>query len=308
MGQAWLGIDLGGTNTRLGLVDENGLLARERFATQAELGPGPWLENLEAAAAKLLAQGPRPAAVGVASPGVIERPQGIILNSPNLPAWRGFPLAQEAGRALGLPALVENDANCYALGEHRFGAGAGRDLACFTLGTGVGGGLIMGGRVVVGPLGTGGELGHTLAVSGGRLCGCGARGCVEAYASATGLKGMIREAREQGRPTVLEQGAGVNRLTQAAEIGDELALELLAQAGRALGRAFANVAAFTGLDLIIIGGGVSAAWPLMAPAAHEEMCDRLRLVDPQRMEIRLSQLGDDAPLMGAAAMVRDNPL
>jgi glucokinase len=305
MGRAWLGIDLGGTNTQVGLVAESGLLARERFATQAGQGTGQWLESLAKAVHNLRGKGPAPAAAGVASPGVIQRPEGVVLSSPNLPAWNGFALAQKTGEALGLKAVVENDANCYTLGEHHFGAGQGRDLACFTLGTGVGGGLIIDGCLVIGPLGSGGELGHTLAVNGGRICGCGAKGCVESYASATGLRGMLQEALDQGAKTSLGRDAEVTDLAQAARAGDALAQEIFERAGRVLGTAFANVVAFTGLDLIIIGGGVAHAWPLMAAAADAALGERLQIVDSRRVDIRLAQLGDDAPLLGAAAMARD---
>ncbi len=306
MAEAWLGIDLGGTNTRVGLVSPEGLVARESFATQAGQGPGQWLASLAQAVQRLRRQGPQPRGAGVASPGIIQRPQGVVLRSPNLPAWNGFPLAGEVGKALGLPTVVENDANCYALGEFLFGAGQGRDLACFTLGTGVGGGIVISGKLVVGPLGTGGELGHTLVKEGGRTCGCGARGCLEAYASATGLKGMLAEALDQGRRTGLAREAEAADIARAAQDGDELAKELMVTAGRALGRAFDNLVATTGLDLIIIGGGVARAWPLMEPAALAELQDRLRLVEPNRVEIRPALLGDDAPLWGAAALARDN--
>lgn len=304
MEKAWLGIDLGGTNTKVGLVVAGGLKARENFPTKADQGTGQWLDRLRAAADELSKNGPRPVGAGVASPGIIQRPQGTVTRSPNLPAWNGFPLAQELGKALDLPVQVENDANCYALGEYHFGAGGGRDLACFTLGTGVGGGLIIGGKLVIGPLGTGSELGHTLAISGGRTCGCGAKGCVESYASATGLMGGLKESLDRGRETVLGRDSKASDMSAAAQAGDGLAQELFSQAGHALGMAFANVATFTGLDLIILGGGVSSAWPLMASAAEEAMQERLHLVSPKRIEIRLAELGDDAPLLGAAAIAR----
>jgi glucokinase len=302
----WLGIDLGGTNTKLGLAGREGLVARRRFPTRQEDGPANWLERLAGEVEELCrrAGAEPPAGAGVASPGVIQRPEGVVLSSPNLPAMDGFPLAAEAGRALGLAAVVENDANCYALGEHSFGVGRGRDLACFTRGTGVGGGLIIGGRLVVGPLGTGGELGHGLAEPGGRTCGCGAPGCVEAYASATGLKGLLAEALAQGAQTGMAPGAEAEDMARAAREGDELARRLFDMAGRALGRAFADVAVFSGLDLIVLGGGLSAGWPLMEPAALAEMGERLRITDPAGVRIVTSELGDDAPVLGAAALAR----
>lgn len=304
-------IDLGGTNVRLGLVQDGRILARARFATQAQAGPADLLARLaqgvQDLAGQARAQGLAPAGLGVASPGVIDRAAGVVRFSPNLPGWRDIPLAGELARATGLPTALENDANLYALGEHRYGAGRGQgDLACFTLGTGVGGGLIINGRLVVGELGCGGELGHTLVEPGGRPCGCGARGCLEAYASATGLAGMLAEALAQGRPSALAAGDGVERMAQAAGQGDALAGELFARAGQALGRATATLAATAGLGLMVIGGGVAAAWPLMQGAARQELTRCLHIVDPGRVRLVPGELGGDAPLLGAAAFAAES--
>ncbi|MBI5523017.1 MAG: ROK family protein [Desulfarculus sp.] len=304
-----MALDLGGTNVRLALVREGHLLHEARLATQAQDGPAALLGRLAAAvhemAARARAEGSPPAGLGVASPGVIDRATGVVRVSPNLPGWRDVPLAAELSRATGLAVALENDANLYALGEYLYGAGqGGRDLACLTLGTGVGGGLILEGRLVTGALGSGGEIGHTLVEPGGRACGCGALGCLEAYASATGLVGMLAEALAQGRPSACQPDGDAESLARAARVGDALAGELFGRAGKALGRAIANLVAFTGLDLVVIGGGVAPAWPLMEQACRREMAARLRIVDPGAVGIVPAQRGDEAPLLGAAAFAR----
>jgi len=301
---AWLGVDIGGTNTRVGLVDDGGLIAARGFPTRPTAGVGPWAQRLRQEAAEL--RGPDPLGVGVACAGVLDVRAGLVLRSPNLPSFNGQALVGLVSEALGLPAVLENDANLYALGEQSFGAGQGHaDLACLTLGTGVGGGLIMDGRLVRGPLGSAGEIGHTLVVGDGRLCGCGARGCLEAYASATGLRGMLLEALAAGRQTSLGRDDSVAAMDAAAWAGDALARELFAVAGMALGRAFADLVCTLGLDLIILGGGVARGWELMRPAAQEELTRRLRVLDPARVRVILGALGDDAPVLGAAALARD---
>ncbi len=301
-------MDLGGTNTRLGLVDEEGILARRHLPTRAEEGPGAWLERVAPALVELAAwgraQGREVTGLGVASAGVLEREAGCILFSPNLPRFDGFPLGPRLAAATGLAVVVENDANCHALGEHLFGAGRGEDLACFTLGTGVGGGLVLGGRLQIGPLGIGGELGHLVVEPGGRTCGCGARGCLEAYASATALKAMLNEALAAGRASRLQAGEGVKAMERAAVAGDELARELMHTAGTMLGRAAAMVAVVTGVALVVIGGGLARGWFLLEPAARAELEGSLHLVPARRLRLAKSTLGDDAPLLGAAALAR----
>lgn len=304
-----MALDLGGTNVRLALVQDGQVLETARFATQAQDGPSALLGRLAGAvnemAARGLAQGSPPAGLGVASPGVIDRAAGLVRVSPNLPGWRDVPLARCLSQATGLAVALENDANLYALGEHLYGAGLGAgSMACLTLGTGVGGGLILEGRLVVGALGSGGEIGHTLVEPEGRSCGCGASGCLEAYASATGLMGMLGEALARGCACACPPKGGVEALARAARAGDHLAGELFARAGVALGRGIANLVALTGLDLVVIGGGVAPAWPLMEPACRREMAARLRIVDPEAVRVVPARRGDQAPLLGAAALAR----
>lgn len=306
-----MAIDLGGTNARLALVRGREVLQGSSFATREAGDPQELMARLAQEVQGLAAWGSRrvlaPAGLGVASPGVIERATGVVKVSPNLPGWHDIPLAAELARATGLPTALENDANLYALGEYLHGAGRGqRDLACLTLGTGVGGGLIVGGRLVTGALGSGGEIGHSLVELEGRLCGCGAPGCLEAYASATGLKGMLAEALAAGQATALAPEASPEEMALVAREGDALAAGLFARAGQALGRGIVNVVAFTGLDLVVIGGGLAPAWPLMESACRQEMRLRLCIVDPEAVEIAPAQLSDQAPLLGAAAWARQS--
>jgi glucokinase len=309
---AYIGVDLGGTNTRLALVAEGVVHNYLRFATEAQAGPAYLLHRLAGAVRELAGRAqslgfPPVAGLGVACPGVLDRAAGGVRFSPNLPGWRDIPLVDQLQSQTKLAVALENDANLYALGEHRFGAGRGYDdQACLTLGTGVGGGLILGGSLVVGPLGCGGELGHTLVEPLGRRCGCGARGCLEAYASATGLAAGLKEALAGGEVSALKPGDDPARMARAAGAGDALALHLFAQAGQALGRAVAYLAAVTSLDLIILGGGLAAAWPLMESTARHELADRLRLVDPALVRIVLGRLGGKAPLLGAAAWAAEH--
>ncbi len=304
--EAFAGIDLGGTNTRVALVDQGQVVETLRFATESHKGPEDLVRRLCGALGRLrelaAAKGVSVAGVGLACPGNLDRGAGAVSFSPNLPAMKGFPLVRALGEGCGLPVHLENDANCYALGEHRFGPFRGRDLALFTLGTGVGGGLILGGRLVVGPLGIGGELGHLLVEPGGRPCGCGAAGCLESYASATGMAGMLREGLAAGRRSCLGPADGPEQVAAAAGDGDELAREIMQRAGTALGRAFASVAVFTGCDLILLGGGVSAAWPLLEAPARLALADGLRIADPGSITMAPAGLGADAPLLGAAAL------
>ncbi len=304
-----IAIDLGGSNTRLGLVAGGELLVHRMLDTRTEQGPDPWLERVAAACRELKAEaavrGLSVAGMGLASPGVLDHRRGVVLSSPNLRAWEGFPLRRKLEDAVGLACVMDNDANLYALGEYRFGAGRGeRDMALFTLGTGVGGGVILAGRLLHGGLGLGGELGHINVEPGGRVCGCGARGCLEAYASATALRGMLCEEINAGAHTRLGFDDGVKKMDRAARRGDPLALELFQRAGWALGRAINNLVAVTGVGLVVIGGGVARGWDLMVESCRRELAACLHLVPLDRLRLVPSALQEDAPLLGAAELAR----
>jgi glucokinase len=284
-------------------------VASREIPTRAAEGPAAWLERLaaswEALKAEPSAKEFKAAGAGLASPGALDREKGEVIVSPNLPAWVGFPLVDQLSQALGVPVVLENDANCYVWGEFVFGAGKNAgSMAGLTLGTGVGGGLVIDGELVIGPSGSGGELGHMIVDPAGRMCPCGARGCLEAHASATALTGMLEEALAWDEDTVLAPESSAKEMAQAARAGDEFALEVFASAGVALGRAAASLTAALGIDLIVLGGKLAKAWDLMEDVARAELKLRLKISDPARVIMTPASLGGEAPMLGAADITR----
>jgi glucokinase len=306
---AFLGIDLGGTNIGLALVDKNGIRFQKRIPTLSAQGAERVIARIAENAAEIMARatGAELAvkAVGVAAPGVLDQRHCRVVYSPNLD-WHNVPLVEILEQKLGLPVCMENDANIYALGEFVFGAGGQKhDLICFTLGTGVGSGVICQGKILTPSSGWSAEIGHMVVQpNAGRLCHCGNRGCLEAYVSATGLKGMLNEALAAGAETTLTVGDDVPDLSRAAGQHDKLAREIFQQAGRYLGLGIVNTVVTTGITMIVLGGGVAAAWEFMVQSTMQQIQSSLKMIDHQQLAITISQLGGDAPLLGAAAYAR----
>jgi glucokinase len=300
------GIDLGGTNVRIGLVEGDGfeLTQEEKFPSRVELGHGQLIERLAEAISRL-GKG-RVRAVGIGVAGLIDAARGYVLFSPNFPGWVDVPLGPGLERATGLPVAVENDANAVALGEYRAGAGQGaRYFLALTLGTGLGGGFVFEGKLFRGATGQAGEVGHMIVMPGGALCGCGRRGCLETIASATGLVRMVREELLAGRQSILKDAPrlGAKEIDRAAREGDELAIEVYIRMGRALGLALANMFNTLDLDVISLGGGVVAAWELFMPALREQLdaC----LLPRKEVQVVRTRLGDSAGILGAAGLALD---
>jgi len=199
-----IGVDLGGTNYAVGLVDEDGkILARIDGETKVHEGPDAVVERLVKSILSL-SEGDSIFAVGIGSPGSIDHITGTVRFSPNFPGWIDFPLAEKIERRTSLKVFVENDANAYALGERTFGVAKGMDhVVCLTLGTGIGGGVITHGVLLRGSTGIGAELGHMNVLPNGPKCGCGSRGCLEALASATAIKNFVKEGFERHRESSL---------------------------------------------------------------------------------------------------------
>ncbi|KIX12014.1 hypothetical protein X474_21170 [Dethiosulfatarculus sandiegensis] len=305
--EAYLAIDAGGTNTRVGLVKADKVIDSLCFATLPACGPQDWLKRLGLTVQNLLDklkdQGITIKAVGLGMPGVPARDGVSFSTCTNLPSFAGQNWARALSEMFDLPTAVENDANLHALGEFTHGAGKDVDsMACLTLGTGVGGGIIMQEMLLKGPLGLAGEIGHMVVEPNGRRCACGCRGCLEAYASSVGLTGMLREGISQGRHTALKPGDSVELITQAARLGDSLARDLLKMAGIALGRAVSILVSALGLDLFVLGGGLSLAWPQMEQETKRELARRMRLVEISGIGLIQAELGEQAPLLGAGAM------
>lgn len=308
-----IGIDVGGTKIAGGVVDERG-----RILAQSTLeSPATDAEAIEDAIADLVEQlrtGREIEAVGVGAAGYIDNARATVLFAPNL-AWRDLDLKDELELRVGLPVVVENDANAAAWGEFRFGAGEDvDDLLLITVGTGVGGGIVIDGRLLRGAFGVAAEVGHLRMVPQGRLCGCGNRGCLEMYASGSALVRGAREEVGEGSllaRTLLERAGGDvaaidgPMITELARAGDEFCLEHLAALGRWLGEGVASLAAVLDPRVTVIGGGVSAAGDLLLGPARAAFAQNLTGRGHRPLlEFRLAELGNKAGLIGAADLAR----
>jgi glucokinase len=285
------------------------ILDKHKEATQAADG---WMkvvarliDNIKRQQEIGVQKGADVSAVGVGAPGVILVNKGIVVKSPNFPDWNNLPLKGELEKALNIPVFIENDANAAALGEKW--RGAGRDIMSMillTLGTGVGGGIILDNKIWHGADGMAGEIGHMTLIPDGRSCTCGNTGCLEMYASARGIVQSYREELEKGK---LPATAALKEITsekvyQAAREGDAVARRVMKDMGRMLGIGIASLINIFNPEMVVIGGGVKDAWPLFIGATHEEIMKRAFQVPAERTEIVPSSLGDDAGMVGAAAV------
>jgi glucokinase len=294
-----LGVDLGGTNLRFAAFRPDGTMVdKHSVPTNIGAGPDALMDAIVAGISQIRQRriGERLLGIGIGVPGFILLDKGIVAKSPNLPGLENFPIRDELQNRIGCPIHLENDANAAALGEKWMGAGRDvEDLVLLTLGTGIGGGIICGGRVLHGYLGMAGELGHlTVEPRDGAPCGCGSTGCLEAHASATAISRMAREA-------------GLGDLTSAqvyerATSGDMEARRIFWRMGQALGLGLALLINTFNFPLYLLSGGVLAAWDLFAPAMFDE-CRRRSLTFRQTdTRIDRASLGEQAGLYGAARL------
>ena len=302
-----IGVDLGGTNLRAARVDRDGkILDAERVPTPPSRGAEVVGEI--ASLVRRLAGSGGVLGVGIGSPGLVDQAGGRIVVSANFPEWRDVPLAADVGRAGGLPAFLENDTNAAALGEAWVGAGSSfRHFVLYTLGTGVGGGIVLDGAVWRGADGMAGEVGHVMVDPEGPVCGCGSRGCLEMFASATGIVRMAREALEGGADSahLPADESGWNRLAArdvwlAAKEGDAVARSVFHRVGRSLGIGAAGVISLLNPQAITIGGGAAEAWDFFIEDMLKEMKRRTYSWLAERTKVLPAGLGGDAGLLGAA--------
>lgn len=291
-----LGLDLGGTNIKWAALEAAGGAGGEprplgygSLPTGADAGPDAVAGRLLEAGRRATAAHGDVAAIGLGVPGLFDRESGAVELFPNLRGpWTGFPLRARLEAGFGRPVTLINDARAFTLAEGTLGAGRGcRTLVCITLGTGVGGGVLIDGRLHLGANGRAGEIGHQVVVEDGPPCGCGNRGCVEPLAWAATL------TRLAGRETAAEVYAG------AAE-GDEQCRSAIAHVARYLGLGLANVTTVLVPDRIVIGGGISAAGKLLLEPLRAEVRARAPLVEPDRIDIVAAALGPEAGAVGAA--------
>lgn len=296
MAQYSIGVDLGGTNLRAAAIDRSGKII-EKIAGSTDLSEGrdAVIDDIVANIVKLRdkhgADGL--AGVGIGVPGFILIEKGIILGSHNMPGFEEYPVRDEIERRLKAPVVLENDANAAALGEKWMGAGREvNDLVLLTLGTGIGGGIISGGRVLHGYLGMAGELGHITVDPTGNLCGCGNHGCLEKHASATAVVSMAKLLSLGDNLT----SEGVYRL---AKEGNENARRIFTWMGRALGNGLASLINIFNFPLYLLSGGMLPAWDLFAPSMFEEVKLRSFTFRNSDTKIEKAILGNEAGLYGA---------
>jgi glucokinase len=314
----YIGIDIGGTNIKAALVDTDTgeITATRSTPTHAREGHSAVILQMAVLVDEIIRLSKlskdRVGAVGVGLPGSLDINKGTTVFLPNLPGnWRDVPVRDQLSKQINLSVSLINDARAMTLGEWKFGAGRGCDTACYTLGTGIGGGLVINGKLHLGPSGAAGELGHISVDVNGPRCGCGSRGCIEAFASGPAIAAMGMKAVVQGRNTVLADlsGRDLNRITpelicEAAIAGDTVALEIYEFAGMIIGAGVANVVTALNPRRVVIGGGIAAAGELILDPIRRSMRDRVLLTDANYVEVVPAQLGNNAGLIGAAVWAR----
>ncbi|MBK6628423.1 MAG: ROK family protein [Flavobacteriales bacterium] len=293
------GIDIGGTSSKLGLVDGDRIVARTRIPTLGHADPHTFADAL-AVAVRTLAGEVALTGVGIGAPNGNQH-SGTIVQAPNLPWREDVPLAAMLRERLGVPCTLGNDANAAALGEWRYGAGRGiDDLLVVTLGTGLGSGLIVDGRLLLGPFGNAGELGHTIVVIDGRACSCGRKGCLEAYVSIRGIRETFRELGGDAKVLGTE---GVLPIAEAARAGLSEALQTFRSTARWLSVGLSNAVAITTPRRIVLFGGIARNGDLLLGPLRERFAHDLLSIYHGQVDLVLSELPeDDAGILGAAAL------
>ena len=307
-----LATDLGGTNLRMAAIDREGAIL---YRTKRETPRGERAEDVVRAIIETalecrgaVASNGEIKAMATAVPATVNVAEGTMVNPANLKALGGFRLTAALEDNLNLPVVLENDANAAAVGENWLGASKGfQSSVCFTIGTGVGGGILLDGKLWRGATGTAGEIGHVCVEPFGVPCGCGGRGCLEQYASATAVARIARDLEHQYPKTTLKD---VLRLTasdvyEAGKQGDELALEVFRQQGFYLGIIIAGMVNALNPEIFVIAGGGAAGWDLFMPHVWEEIRTRSYRELPDRTKIVPASLGDDAGILGAAKLAFD---
>ncbi|MBI2343493.1 MAG: ROK family protein [Deltaproteobacteria bacterium] len=305
-----IGVDLGGTNVRLGLVHAGRIMARAEQAVRVERSPAAMVDFLARVITPWRSTTPAPQAIGIGAPGIVDPQRGVILKSPHYPEWVGFDMQAQLDAATGLPVILENDANAIALGEATDGAGQGfANFIMLTLGTGIGGGLILNRDLFRGDVGFAAEVGHMVLDYAGPACPCGGHGCWELYASASAFPQLIDQSDHPLRRQFLDHFHGESGRVTPADVyrlatdGDLFANALWKTFGRFLGTGIASLTNVFGVDHFVIGGGMATAWDFFVPEAHRALARHTYPETAARIQLHRARLGDDAGILGAAALV-----
>ncbi|SDZ11752.1 glucokinase [Evansella caseinilytica] len=305
-----MGIDIGGTNIRVGLFNDDGaLVEKEAILTNAHEGVDAAIERLKALIVKVMEnhQWKQVKGIGVGSPGPLDPWKGEIQSPPNLPGWDCIPLRQLLQEEYQLPVFLHNDANAAALGEYIYTYNREvKNLVYITVSTGIGGGVIADGRLMLGHTGSAAEIGHMIIRPNGVLCGCGNRGCLEAQASGTGIAKRAKELlAESDQPSLLREAEQVSSkdVLVAAQNGDALAVELLADVQTDLAVGIANIVHAYNPQKVIFGGGVMQAGDAFLKPVLEKAGKIIFPSMAEGLEFSVTRLGGDLGLYGAAALV-----
>jgi glucokinase len=309
-----IGVDLGATTVKTGLVTSAGqILFQTKLPTLGEKGPKAVIIQIKKSIEQVMihARGKTLRGIGIGSPGIVDEKGGIVKDPPNISGWHHVALGEKIQKSFKLHVAVENDANVAAIAEAKFGAGKHHPNFLFVIwGTGVGGGIILDGKIYRGAFGGAGEVGHVSIDYNGLLCNCGARGCVEAYVGQRHLsQRAIERLKSQPRSKILDLvGGDISKvepmyISQAAYGGDKLAREIFTEAGTLLGVALGSVLNVVDLRVIIIGGGLSAAGKFVFDAVKKSV--QSHVLKPLRKDIRVlpAKLGNSAGILGAAGLV-----
>ena len=309
-----VGIDFGGTSVKIGLVDDGGRILEENsFATAEAASPSKWLERIKTIAADWTAKGHCLAGIGVGVPGFTDFSRGFIYNLTNVPGWSSVPLADMMRKKFGRPVYVDNDANAMALGEYIYGAGKGLHHIFFaTLGTGVGGAIVINGKIYRGAYSMAGEIGHVPILMNGRKTPEG-RGGLETYVGNRQIVKYAVSALRRGRKSIISSlvNDDLKQITPkviagAAAKGDNLALEIMDNTADCLATAFASVTYLLQPEAIIVGGGVAGSGEVLFEPLRRHLAERLNKYFAERIRIMPAVLGAQAGIIGCAALVFQN--
>lgn len=301
-----IGVDLGGTNIKAGVVDLQGrVIASESVKTEVEKGLTEVVHRIcmacDLVRKKAHLNWGDVRGVGIGSPGTLNLRRGIVLFSPNLPCMNGAPLLDLVRAQIKVPCILENDANAAAFGEKWAGVGRKvQSLVLFTLGTGIGGGIIIDGKILHGFNDVAAELGHQVVYADGRPCACGNRGCIEAYASAPATVRRMKEAIAAGRKSILSGDFEAADISRAAMQGDALAREIMEETGRLLGVVATNMLHILNPEMVVFVGGMTAAGDLLLRPIREEVKKRAFAASQEGVQIVFGELGANAGMIGAA--------
>lgn len=308
-----IAVDLGGTQIRAALCDPRGqILRRIARPTLAAEGPGAVIRRLEEAIAAAMEGTPADqiAGIGIGAPGPLNPISGIVLEAPNLPGWINVPLRNMISARFGLPTFLGNDANLAALAEYTFGAGRGRpDMIYLTISTGVGSGIIVDGEMILGAYGLGAEAGHIIIDPKGPQCGCGHYGCLEAFASGTAIARDVVTRIKAGKKTRITKMVGgdlakvdARVVSEAAKLGDKLAIQAFQRAGKHLGIGIASLLRLFNPTMIVLGGSVTKAGALLLDPMWAAIKEYAPAIYWEGLSVVQAALGDDVGLLGAAAL------